>query len=51
MAQNANGHVQANGTENGGTGVASNENDVSTFWSRYEHAKYGDMMKNLLIEV
>ena len=33
------------------TAGAPDENHVSNFWSRYEHAKYGDVMKNVLIEV
>lgn len=48
----------ANGSANTGssdtvtvTGGANGDIDVSGFWTRYESVKYGDVMKNVLIEV
>ncbi|KAK3701203.1 hypothetical protein LTR37_015582 [Vermiconidia calcicola] len=50
MAPTANGCAQGNNSDAATIVGAANDSDVTSFWSRYEHAKYGDVMKNVLIE-
>lgn len=51
MAPTANGtQMSPNGNATAGATKASDE-QLQSFWSRYEHLKMNDVMKNVLVEV
>ena len=32
-------------------GIATDDSGATSYWARYEHLKFNDVMKNVLIEV
>lgn len=52
MSPSTNGHAPEDHGRHDSVNMENDEqNQVATYWSRFEHVKYGDVMKNILIEV
>ena len=51
MALTTNGVVNYTPSETTNGGASSEDGSVAALWARYEHLKYSDVMKNVLVEV